>query len=347
MKSMEGKSESGMFGELAVDLRRVPSDRWRLTPLQCKQARELLAMYTADLGLRSDASEFLTSSVKDFIRSDHWQEMESLSRSMELPLSEVVLCNLYYDALKAVLSGVFGCTAFAIDTPDGILHARNLDWWTENSALARYTAVSHFVGGPAGEFTIVGWPGFVGVFSGCAPGRFAVTLNAVLSMEPTQLATPVVFLLRNVLEEALTFDAALALLTETPLPCDCLLLLTGIRPGELVVIERMPSRHALRYARDGYVSVTNGYQELNTVLGNPPSELLATWCQRFERIEALIGNRRPQNPEDCFQYLNDPQVRMNMTVQQMVFRAATGEHWIRFPEPVAMSVHGGRVRLPE
>ena len=31
----------------------------------------------------------------------------------------------------------------------------------------------------------------------------------------------------------------------------------------------------------------------------------------------------------CFHYLSDPEVRMNMTVQQMVFRAATGEHWLR------------------
>lgn len=119
-----------MFQELTVDLHRVPSDRWHLTPLQCQQARELLAMYTVDLGFRPDVAEFLTSSVKDFVGADHWQEMESLSRSMDLPLSDVVLCNLYYDALKVVLSPAFGCTAFAIDTPGGILHARNLDWWT-------------------------------------------------------------------------------------------------------------------------------------------------------------------------------------------------------------------------
>jgi len=238
--------------------------------------------------LHPDAGDFLTASAKDFIGSDHWREMESLARSMELPLGDVVMCNLYYDALKVVLSRVFGCTAFAIDAPGGILHARNLDWWTENSALARYTTVSHFVGGPAGEFTIVGWPGFVGVFSGVARGRFAITLNAVLSTEPTQLATPVVFLLRTVFEQARTFDDALALLTETPLPCDCLLLLTGIRAGELVVIERTPSRHALRYAKNGYVCVTNGYQALNAGLGSAPSELLATWCQRFERVEVLI-----------------------------------------------------------
>ena len=111
-------------------------------------------------------------------------------------MRDVVLCNLYYDALKVILSRVFGCTAFAIDTPRGVLHARNLDWWTENSAPARYTATSHFVNAPAGVFTTVGWPGFMGVFSGIAPGRFAVTLNAVLSLERSQLATPVVLLIR-------------------------------------------------------------------------------------------------------------------------------------------------------
>ena len=37
------------------------------------------------------------------------------------------------------------------------------------------------------------------------------------------------------------------------------------------------------------------------------------------------------NPVDCFRYLNDSQVRMDMTVQQMVYRAATGESWLDAP----------------
>src|SRR5882672_10669099 len=98
------KQMAAKFQELTIDLRCPPEDRWRLTPSQCQQARELLAMYTADLGLRPDAGAFLTSSAKDFIGSDHWREMESLARSMELPLGDVVMCNLYYDALKVVLS---------------------------------------------------------------------------------------------------------------------------------------------------------------------------------------------------------------------------------------------------
>jgi hypothetical protein len=161
-----------------------------------------------------------------------------------------------------------------------------------------------------------------------------VTLNAVLSLDPPQLGVPVELLLRTALEEARSFDEALVFLSESPIPCDCLLLLTGAKPGQLVVIERTPSRHAIRGPQAGYVCVTNGYQQLEAELGSAPTGLLATWCQRFQRVEALINNRRPRNPEDCFRYLSDSQVRMQMTVQQMVFRAATGEHWIRFP-PVA------------
>ena len=128
---------------------------------------------------------------------------------------------------------VLGCTAFAVNAGGSVLHGRNLDWWTQNAALAHYTAVTHFIGGPAGPFTTVGWPGFVGASSGVANGRFAVTLNAVLSLEPAQAATPVVLLLRTVLEEARTFDEAVATLSDALLPCDCLLLITGTRSGEM------------------------------------------------------------------------------------------------------------------
>ena len=79
---------------LNVDLRRPPADRWRFTPAQLEQARELLAMYTADLGLRRDFGEFLTASAKDLVRSEHWQEMEALAQSMQLSIEDVVLCNL-------------------------------------------------------------------------------------------------------------------------------------------------------------------------------------------------------------------------------------------------------------
>ena len=121
------------------------------------------------------------------------------------------------------------------------------------------------------------------------------------------------------------------MLSESPIPCDCLLLLTGTRAGELVVIERTPSRHSIRNGTAGHVCVTNGYQQLDLKAGDGASPLLATSCQRLNRIETLIDARRPKTPNECLLYLSDPEVRMRITVQQMVFRAATGEFWMQFP----------------
>ena len=311
-----------------VDLRHAPAERWRLSEIELDQARELMTTYCKDLGLAPHVSEMLGSAAEGFIRPDHWQELAALASATDIPLSAVVVGNLYYDLFKVVLHRTFGCTAFTVETDQGILHARNLDWWTENAMLAKYSTVTRFIGAPAGEFTTVGWPGFIGAFSGVAQGRFAVTLNAVLSLEPPQMATPVVFLLRTVLEEARSYGDALQLLCETPIPCDCLLLLSGTEPGEMVVIERTPSRHAVRKAVDGFIAVTNGYLLLETDGGSAPGTLKGTSCGRFDRVAALVQGGRPKDPLECLRYLSDPDVRMDMTVQQMVFRASTGDHWL-------------------
>jgi hypothetical protein len=96
-----------MIQEITIDLRRPPEDRWHLTPEQQRQARELLALYKTDLGIPQDLGEFLAASARELVRPDHWAELESLSLTLGLPLSDTVLCNFYYDALKVIL----GCTA--------------------------------------------------------------------------------------------------------------------------------------------------------------------------------------------------------------------------------------------
>ena len=312
-----------------VDLLRPPAERWNLTALQLEQAAQLMAAYGKDLNLPPHLTQMLAAAAEGFIRPDHWHELQALASTSNVPLTSAIIGNLYYDLSKVVLNQMLGCTAFAVETGTGILHARNLDWWTENAMLARYTMVTNFTGAQAGDFTAIGWPGFIGAFSGVAHGRFAVTLNAVLSMDPPQLASPVVFLMRTVLEEAPTYEAALEALAETPIPCDCLLLLTGTRPGEIAVIERTPSRHAIRSSRNGFISVTNGYLQLDAKGSTAPSALMGSSCSRLDHITAMVQAARPRDPETCLDCLSDSAVRMDMTVQQMVFNASTGEHWLR------------------
>jgi acid ceramidase len=132
-----------------------------------------------------------------------------------------------------------------------------------------------------------------------------------------------VYLLRQVLETARNYSEALRRLSETPIPCDCLLLLSGIRHGELAVIERTPTRSAI--CTGSSVFVTNDYLSLATHGGNA-GDLAATSCGRRERIEALVRAQVPLDAASCLAYLSDESVKMQITMQQMVFCAATGDY---------------------
>lgn len=317
---------------LSVDLRRPAIDRWQLTEAQRSDARALIQTYKADLGLgdalpASEVTQLIAEAGALLVPLELQQELEGLAKQLSVPYGDVLVCNLYYDAIKAVM---MGCTAFAVDRGDGPLHARNLDWWSDARLLSLATLVTEFQGAPAGNFITVGWPGFIGAMSGVAPGRFAVTLNSVLSFDAFELATPVVFLLRDVLATARDFAEALARLAETSVASDSLLLLTGVRQGELAVIERTPRRHAIRRGEAGTVAVTNDYRALGDGLENSSSLIAQTSCSRFDRICELL--QQPATDYDtCLRYLEDPNVRMDMTMQHMVFHARSGEYRVKLP----------------
>ena len=65
---------------------------------------------------------------------------------------------------------LFGCTALADETADGPRLRRTLDW--PFPGLGRLVEVVRRRG-EAGEYLNVTWPGFVGVLTAVAPGRFA------------------------------------------------------------------------------------------------------------------------------------------------------------------------------
>ena len=293
-----------------------------------RAASELLAVYNNDLGVDGETMAYVASLASAILPAGIAEEMEAVASTLGSTFPQTLLANLHYDLLKVVL----GCTAFAVDTPDGPVHARNLDWWTTARALNDGTTVTHFVNGPCGAFLTVGWPGFVGAFSGVAKGRFSVTLNAVLSDEPGQVALPVVFLIRQVLEKAETFDVAVSILSETTIATDCLLLVTGTVPGQMVVIERTPTKFAHRKPTTREpLRVTNDYQLIDADSGEPANELMRTSCGRFKRIAELLVDEPPLTLERCIDHLSDDRVMMGITVQQMAFRASSGEYIVRIP----------------
>lgn len=260
--------------QLHVDLAQPPAKRWALSPQHREQAGELLDLYLRDLGADDAVLAILEANASEVLPPDYYAEVSAVASALERPLSHLIAGNLYYDATKTL----WGCTAFAVDTARGPLHARNLDWTTHNRLLNDHTLVTTFINAPAGPFTTVGWPGFIGVLSAVAPQRFSVSLNAVLSTDPANVAIPVVFLLRQVLEQAESYAQAVDMLANTAIASDCLLLVAGPLHDQMCVIERTPTRHAVRSPNEQAIFVTNDYLLLDSDSVPTLGSLQATAC---------------------------------------------------------------------
>jgi hypothetical protein len=154
----------------------------------------------------------------------------------------------------------WACTSGVGDDPEGGVHLlRVLDW--KLSGLGRNLVVATQTG-PAGDFVNVTWPGFVGVLTAMAPGRFAAAINqppmTSFGMTPPvdwmighvrlwhSDGLPPAHLLRQVFEVCKTYEAAKQMLAQTPLCLPAFFTLAGANDGEGCIIERTQHRAAIR-----------------------------------------------------------------------------------------------------
>jgi len=151
----------------------------------------------------------------------------------------------------------WGCTCRVAPSPDHQTArlVRVLDWRTPG--LGRNILAAN-VDGKAGPFTTLTWPGYTGVLSATAPGRFSVALNQAPMRKSSGYLmfdwaanrrrvwnmphpTPS-HLLRQVFETAPDFQTAQDQLTKAPISTPAIFLLAGVRASETVVIERTETK---------------------------------------------------------------------------------------------------------
>ena len=169
----------------------------------------------------------------------------------------------------------FGCTALADEGREGPVLRRTLDW--PFPGLGRLVEVAR-QRGAAGDFLSVTWPGFAGLLTAVAPGRFAASINQAPMRRRTRVSwllwldyalnameafcasgrPPPEHLLRVAFETCADFDEARRFLEAAPVARPVLFLVTGCAPGERMLIEREIG--ALRTYRDDTV-VANAWRD--------------------------------------------------------------------------------------
>ena len=184
------------------------------------------------------------------------EEIEAVAGALGHPGAYVLnisyewACTTGVAASPATLSGSSGCRLLRV-----------LDWPLDG--LGRTVVIAER-DGAAGRYLAVTWPGFVGLLTGLAPGRFAAAFNQAPLRNRYGLAAadwladragvmrsralPPAHLLRRVFDECRDYAAARTMLTETPMCLPAMFALAGPGPGEGCIIERTETQAAVHEA---------------------------------------------------------------------------------------------------
>ncbi|HEY2136721.1 MAG TPA: hypothetical protein VGH49_12585 [Xanthobacteraceae bacterium] len=256
------------------------------------------------------ARRWLTRSCSPYVA-----DIEAISAELGFP--GIWLLNASYQ---------WGCTALAREEGRVPWLARTLDW--PFPGLGRHAEVAR-MRGAAGEFFSVTWPGYVGVLTAMAPGRFAIAINQAPLWRRTRrpwlrlydIAVNAVHtwrrirhippdqLLRSVFEECATFEDARRRLETTPIARPVIFTLAGIRPEERCVIERTEDGHATRAtstcAANDWLDSAEGWEArvgADVVMTCSSAEAGAASRRRREALAQWSGSLT----RDCFQWVTVP-----------------------------------------
>ena len=239
--------------------------------------------------LREDCLAWLPGAVRTLLPAIDGATRLWLKRSASPYVGEIAAIAeaLDYPGIW-FLNGCYqwGCTALVREEDGAPWLARTLDW--PFPGLGRHVEIAR-MHGPAGAFASVTWPGFVGILTACAPGRFGASINQAPLRRRTRhpwlrlcdiglnaVATgrirfmPPDHLLRQVFETCGTFAQARHRLETTPVARPVIYSLAGCQPGERCVIER---------TEEGFES-----REEDTAAAND-------WLQPRSAWEARISSR--------------------------------------------------------
>jgi hypothetical protein len=248
-------------------------------------------VHHADIGrakaqaLRDQCVRWLPRVAVRFLPTIDWLTRRWLQRSHSPYVAEIeaIAADLGFPGVW-FLNGCYqwGCTALASEQDGVPWLARTLDW--PFPGLGRYLEVAR-MRAMGGDFDNVTWPGYVGVLTASALGRFAACINQAPMRRRTQhpwlrpydmalnaLRTrkiqhiPPDHLLRQAFEICKTYQEAKHYLETTPIARPVIYTLVGCGHGERCVIERTEDDFTTR--------------EHNTVAANDWSDSRPTWEAR-------------------------------------------------------------------
>ena len=237
---------------ITINLKLPPDERWQGVPKSVRASALRLAKKQAAMVSATDPTGGLLSlSLRAItkLRNPYRDDIGAWAELLGADVDDLLIGNFSYELsmLSHVGSGLgaleiikkllgFACTSGAVWIEgEGMVHLRTLDW--SFPGLGKNTVVYHMVNAPAGDFYNISFPGYVGVLTAVAPGRFSASINYATPVAFPSLDGPPSHLLRHIFENCADYEEALETLENTPTGSPALITLVGTKKNQAAIIE--------------------------------------------------------------------------------------------------------------
>lgn len=190
-----------------------------------------------------------------------------------------------------------GCTSFSVwdkNSADGkLLVGRNFDFYSGDDFAKN--KIVQFTNPTTGyKFATVTWSGFIGACSGMNVKGITVTINAAKSSIPTDVATPIALLAREILQYAKNIDEAFAIAKKRKVFVSESILVGSASDNKTISIEKSPEKMDVYEVQNiSRIICPNHYQGKEYVndLSNLNNQIESSSLYRSIRLKQLLESK--------------------------------------------------------
>jgi isopenicillin-N N-acyltransferase like protein len=203
-----------------------------------------------------------------------------------------------------------GCTSFGVwgdKSADGeLLIARNFDFFSGDD-FARNKIVQFTNPKQGYKFATITWAGFIGAASGMNEQGITVTINAAKSKIPTDAATPIALLAREILQYAKNIAEAIEIAKKRDIFVSESILIGSANDNKAIIIEKMPTGMDVYDANSNEILCSNHYQgkEFRNDLRNLNNMIESSSLYRRIRLKQLLDEKEKVDHKKAAQILRN------------------------------------------
>lgn len=196
---------------------------------------------------------------------------------------------------------VVGCTSFSVwddKSEDGkLIVGRNFDFYSGDDFAKN--KIIQFTNPKTGyKFATVTWSGFIGACSGMNVKGLTVTINAAKSSIPTDAATPIALLAREILQYAKNINEAIAIAKKRNVFVSESILIGSAEDNKTISIEKTPTTMDVYEVPNSNEIICPNHYQGNDLKNNPANlsnQIESSSLYRQIRLKQLLSNQKTIN----------------------------------------------------